>query len=305
MRRSSTSSLMALAQGRACSNVVRAKEDPPSRWHETQRLSTRREISRDQVILVENTSWALSMPPPPTRRETIEYLMLLASASVGFIGFVQGREEILQAHVGWYHDVIEAEHHFFPALLAETNGGRRIGIVRIVGRVVEPTGAFDDGSGRDLQRLSQLIVELPEKVVVWNSEQHFGSPVGINGAIFERLSAHVHVRKEIQDGGFIREFGLGRHRIVGIARRNLESQIVPGKRKGAFGGLFLGEDQAYLGMVHSLFAIGGVVDLQHQVRTGGNHLAESGPPHLGNFSRRVDHQDIAATAGCIGKVLAR
>src|ERR1700689_1682878 len=132
MRRSSTSSLMALAQGRASWNVVRAKEDPPSRWHETQRWSTRREISRDQVILVEKTSWALSMKLAPTRRETTKYLILLASAR-GFIGFVQGREEIAQAHVGRDHDIIEAQHHFFPALLAETNRRRWIRIVRIVG----------------------------------------------------------------------------------------------------------------------------------------------------------------------------
>src|SRR5258708_15228539 len=66
IRRSSTSSLIAFAQGRACSKVVSEKDDPPSRWHELQRLSTMREISRDQVILVEKTSWALSEMPTPT-----------------------------------------------------------------------------------------------------------------------------------------------------------------------------------------------------------------------------------------------
>src|SRR5258708_15302476 len=66
IRRSSTSSLMALAQGRACSKVVSAKDEPPSRWQDAQRLSTIREISRDQVILVEKTSWALSEMPTPT-----------------------------------------------------------------------------------------------------------------------------------------------------------------------------------------------------------------------------------------------
>jgi hypothetical protein len=84
------------------------------------------------VILVEKTSWALSMKLAPTRKETTAYLMLLATAGC-FIGFVQWREEILQAHIGWDHDVIETEHHFFPALLTEANRGSGIRIVRIVG----------------------------------------------------------------------------------------------------------------------------------------------------------------------------
>src|SRR5258706_13404923 len=66
MRRSSTSSLMALAQGRACSKVVSAKDEPPSRWQDPQRLSTMCKISPAQVILVEKTSWALSEMPTPT-----------------------------------------------------------------------------------------------------------------------------------------------------------------------------------------------------------------------------------------------
>src|SRR5438552_12948170 len=63
---------MAFAQGRACSNVVSAKDEPPARWQDAQRFSTMREISRDHVILVEKTSWALSEMPTPTinRNET-------------------------------------------------------------------------------------------------------------------------------------------------------------------------------------------------------------------------------------------
>jgi hypothetical protein len=68
----------------------------------------------------------------PTRKETTAYLMLLASTG-GFVGFVQRREEILEAHVRWDHNIIEAEHHFFPALLTEANRGSGIRIVRIVG----------------------------------------------------------------------------------------------------------------------------------------------------------------------------
>src|SRR5580698_4348370 len=170
MRRSSTSSLMALAQGRACSNVVSANDDPPSRWHDAHRLYTNREISRDQVILVEKTSWALSTKLAPTRRETTECLILLATTAIGFIGFVDRREEFPQAHVRRNYDVIEPQHHFFPALLAEADGCGWIRVVNIIGRIVEPGGALDGSSGRNLQRFRQLVIELPEKVVVRNPQ---------------------------------------------------------------------------------------------------------------------------------------
>src|SRR5579871_1882115 len=43
---------------------------------------------------------------------------LLPATASGALRF-SGCEEIPQAHVGRNHDIVETDHHFFPALLAE------------------------------------------------------------------------------------------------------------------------------------------------------------------------------------------
>src|SRR5208282_4028400 len=53
--------------------------------------------------------------------------------------------------------VEEAEHHFVPALLTELNLFGRIGIVRIVGRIVEVRGALHYGARRYLLLLREVI----------------------------------------------------------------------------------------------------------------------------------------------------
>ena len=58
MRRSSTSSLIATAHGRACRYVINENDDPPSRWHDAQCANTNRDISRLHVIFVEMGSCA-------------------------------------------------------------------------------------------------------------------------------------------------------------------------------------------------------------------------------------------------------
>ena len=57
--------------------------------------------------------------------------------------FPRGREQILQRHPRIEYQVEESDHHLVPTLVAPDHVLRRIGIERVVGRVVEVRGAFD------------------------------------------------------------------------------------------------------------------------------------------------------------------
>src|SRR5580693_5141013 len=46
-------------------------------------------------------------------------------------------EELLLVDAAIHHNIEEANHHLFPALFAVANFGRRVGIGRIIRRVVE------------------------------------------------------------------------------------------------------------------------------------------------------------------------
>src|SRR5579872_4158870 len=56
--------------------------------------------------------------PPGEKQQSFE---LLASLPFGMIGFLQRPEEVAQTHISRDYDVVESEHHFLPALLAEAN----------------------------------------------------------------------------------------------------------------------------------------------------------------------------------------
>src|SRR5258708_40069415 len=104
-----------------------------------------REISREKVTLVVMTSCAtptvdsrktqVRTPVPRGKqawRPVLRRRLLLL-----------GLEQLTETHVGRDHDVVEADHHLFPALFAPADFGFRVGIRGIVGRIVEPPGNLD------------------------------------------------------------------------------------------------------------------------------------------------------------------
>src|SRR5262245_18714397 len=66
------------------------------------------------------------------------------------------------------HNVQEAVQHFIPRLRAVRHFGRRIWIIRIVGRVIEMSYTLDYGSSREKLRLGQNVINLPVEVVTWH-----------------------------------------------------------------------------------------------------------------------------------------
>src|SRR5690242_21790311 len=103
------------------------------------------------------------MPMAPTRIATTIDFTGSFTAAASCLGRLLGTEEVVERHVRRDHDVIETDHHLFPALLAETNCRGGIRVVGIVRRIVVPGGAFDGSARRNHQRLRQLVIELPKE----------------------------------------------------------------------------------------------------------------------------------------------
>src|SRR5688572_17389798 len=77
----------------------------------------------------------------------------------------------------------EPVHHLFPGLFAETDGLRRVGILRILSRIVEMRDGFDLRSLRNSDRRLRVVIDLPAEIIVWHREQDLRSPVGIYRAV--------------------------------------------------------------------------------------------------------------------------
>ncbi len=90
----------------------------------------------------------------------------------------------------------EPDHHFFPPLFAEVDFLLRIGVRRVIRRVVEMRGALDHGAGGDHLGLGQGVPQLPVEVVARYAKQDFLFARRIDRTILEILAAEVHVRQE-------------------------------------------------------------------------------------------------------------
>src|SRR5262245_17604680 len=99
-------------------------------------------------------------------------------------------------------EVHPTDHHFFPGLVSPVHWSCWVGVVEVVGRVIEVGHAVDLGSFRHEFRLHS-IVTLPVKVITWDPKKHFASPVWISEGVLEVLATQMHVRHETQQIGVL------------------------------------------------------------------------------------------------------
>src|ERR1035438_6395239 len=80
--------------------------------------------------------------------------------------------KIHRIHMGVNGNINGADHHFLPTLVPPSDFLRWVGVRRIVGRIVESRQTFDTRAARQLQRLGEIVLELPGEVVARNAKQH-------------------------------------------------------------------------------------------------------------------------------------
>ena len=120
------------------------------------------------------------------------------------------------------HEVDEADHHLVLGLVAEADRERRVGVRRVVGRVVEVRDDFDHGAFGHLDRVGQLVPGLPVEVPATDLEQRLFPAVGPVRHVLEVPSAIVHVRREGQDLAVLPEAVARPQLVVLGAGRDLE-----------------------------------------------------------------------------------
>src|SRR5258708_2539861 len=125
-----------------------------------------REISRDQVSLVLMTSCARSAGAA-ARINTASFNCLLSIAVLRLLR----PEQITRIYVGVERNLEEPEHHLFPALISIANLDLRIGVTRVVSRVVIPGSARDSGSFRQEDRRCRQVRKLPTEAIVGHFEK--------------------------------------------------------------------------------------------------------------------------------------
>src|SRR5688500_16590964 len=63
------------------------------------------------------------------------------------------------------------DHHLVRRLLAELDGAPGVGVRGVLGAVVVPAGNAQRGAGGDVDRVAQVVLELPVEVVAGNVQQ--------------------------------------------------------------------------------------------------------------------------------------
>ena len=106
------------------------------------------------------------------------------------------RGQFLGGHCRVKLQIEKTDHHFIPALLPPYHRFGGIGIVRIVGRIVEMRGAFDLGALRQRNGIGKVVPQLPMPVINRHAQNRFTTAVGENQSVVERFSARVHVRMQ-------------------------------------------------------------------------------------------------------------
>src|SRR4029077_2901109 len=105
-----------------------------------------------------------------------------------------------------------------------THGGCRVGIMRVVARVVEPGQGLELGASLEKPRLRQAVGQLPEEIVV-DLEKRLDASIGANNVVREAPAAQMHVRKKTEHGGVVRQSAMHLDAKVGHARRNNEAVV--------------------------------------------------------------------------------
>src|SRR5678816_4928221 len=100
-----------------------------------------------------------------------------------------------------HRNVEPPDHHLFPRLIAPADFLLRIGIVAVVGRVVEVRRALDLRPLGQHNRIGEIVEQLPVEIVLGHTQHDLRFARGIDQAVFEILAAIVHVRHQVDQPG--------------------------------------------------------------------------------------------------------
>src|SRR5207247_10438254 len=89
----------------------------------------------------------------------------------------------------------ERRKHLLPSHVAEVNGPVRIGIELVVRRIVVMRGNDHFGALRHLDRLREIVAELPIEIVAGDVQDNLFLPIGEDQRVFHVFSAHMHMRR--------------------------------------------------------------------------------------------------------------
>ena len=169
-----------------------------------------------------------------------------------------------------------------------------IGVIRIVGRVIEVRDALDPASFGQQHRLGEHVYELPVEVIPGNAEQGAGLPSRIDHLVDEVLAAKMHMRHQIYQLGVRPQRELRFHFVVRITGRNGKQGIHRCHGNLAPLGGLLGEDQSDGSLVGSSLAGGCIVQLDHVIRACRKQLGHARRANLSRHAWRVAHQKLVA-----------
>src|SRR5206468_1190237 len=156
----------------------------------------------------------------------------------------------------------------------------------------------DVGGAVDLRALGQrdwigeVVPELPEPFIGRNFQKRVGYAVEKSYAVFEILSAHVHVRMQADQPHILRNVESGVYAIVGIAGRNLEGAVDSRESQHAFFRRFLGKDEPHSCLVRRSYSVRSVVNLEDDIGAGLDQLRLSGRKDFGGLARSISDQEI-------------
>src|SRR5947199_254760 len=172
-------------------------------------------------------------------------------------------------------EVGPADHHFFPGLISPKNHLGRVGVIQVLGGIIEVGGAMNLRPLGDGPRLDEPVRTLPVKVVTRNPKKRLGLAVRIDDFVAEILAAQMHVRHEADDLAILLERPLRLHLVVIVPGRNREARIEDRQAIDLPLGRFLGENHTDGRTVFLSDAVRSVVHLENQLGAGGNLLGHS------------------------------
>ena len=183
-------------------------------------------------------------------------------------------------------------------MFAEDDAFAGSGVGGIKRRIVKRARHHQPGTGRHVTRLLEVITELPLEIITRHVQQGLAFAVGEQEFVAHPFPPEVHVREEAIDGGRFSEGEGGGVPGLGGPGRDVQIELngLPG-----FGGALRrvrGEIEGDLALIRRLRSVGGVVQLQRQLRIGGQLFRHaSGVFHGSGTGRPADKKHPLAAAG--------
>lgn len=140
-------------------------------------------------------------------------------------------ENSSRIHSFVHHDAEEGEHHLFPSHVAVIDGLVRIGIELIISGIIVMRRDDELGALWDLNRLFEIVGQLPIEVIMRHVQNGFHCAVGELQLIGHVFAAHMHVGKHVHQLDILLEDGFGRRAgPVGVVGRDGEMFRIAGRR---------------------------------------------------------------------------